>query len=368
MHIRRFTRQGAVLAAVVAVLVAVTNGSARPAAGPTEIASPTISGVAIVGRTLQGNPGTWSGTQPIGYQYQWLRCKADAGDDSSTASCTSISGATTFSYIVTQQDLGLRIRFRVSASNKQGKSTGTSAATSVVTTEGGKPANSSAPTISGTAVVGATLTANTGKWVGDEPITYSYGWLRCDGDGNACKATGKTAKTYKVVQADAAKRLRVKIIARNSRGSGDAFSLPTAVVPGESGSGIIDLPGGGKSVDAKDIPKDQRLVVERVIFNPNPVSSRSRPISTSILVKDTRGYYVRNAVVFIRSTPRLTEGGDDKLTATDGWVTYSLMPLDTFPLKNNANVQFFAKAYRSGDPSLGGIYGSRLVQVATKAP
>jgi len=366
-HARAF-RYAALTVSALAVLAIASTGSARPSApGPNEIAPPAISGVGIVGRTLTGSPGTWSGNQPISYAYQWLRCKADSGDDTSTSSCTNIGGATTTSYTVSQQDLGFRIRFRVKASNKQGTSTSTSAATSVVTTESGKPANSSAPSISGTATVGSTLTGSTGKWVGDQPITYSYKWLRCDSDGNACKATGKTAKTYKVVQEDVGKRLRLQVIAKNSRGSGDAYSLPSDVVPGEAGGGIIDLPGGGKSVDAKDIPKEQRLVVEKVIFNPNPVSSRSQPISVSIEIKDTRGYYVRNAIVFVRSTPRVTEGGDDKPTAVDGWVSYSLMPLDTFPLKNNANVQFYVKAYRNGDPSLGGVYGSRLVQVATKA-
>ena len=32
------------------------------------------------------------------------------------------------------------------------------------------------------------------------------------------------------------------------------------------------------------------------------------------------------------------------------------------------HVQFFVKAYRKGDPSLGGIYGTRLVLVPTKSP
>jgi hypothetical protein len=31
-------------------------------------------------------------------------------------------------------------------------------------------------------------------------------------------------------------------------------------------------------------------------------------------------------------------------------------------------VQFYVKAYRQGDPTLGGIAGARLVQVATKVP
>jgi hypothetical protein len=80
------------------------------------------------------------------------------------------------------------------------------------------------------------------------------------------------------VQADVGKRLRVRVIAWDSRGKFDAFSLPTEVVedaPG--GDGIIELPTGEKSVDAKDVPKDARLVVDQVKFDPNPVTSRSRP-------------------------------------------------------------------------------------------
>jgi hypothetical protein len=362
-------RRALIVAASIAALIVAATGAASPQAGPSEIAPPVISGAAIVGRTLTGSPGTWSGSQPITYKFQWLRCQADAGDDSSTSSCTSISGGTRTTYTTASSDLGFRLRFRVKASNKQGSAQSTSAATSVVTTEGGTPANSAPPTISGSALVGSTLTAATGTWVGDQPITYSYKWLRCDGDGNACKATGKTAKTYKVVQEDVKRRLRVQIVAKNSRGSGDAFSTATDVVPETGSGGIIDLPGGGKSIDAKDVTKEQRLVVDSVLFDPNPVRSRTTPLYVSIRVTETgKGYVVRNATVFIRSTPLLTSSGDNGLTSVDGWITYKLQPESDFPLKNGYNVQFFVKAYRNGDPSLGGIYGTRLVQVPTKSP
>jgi hypothetical protein len=346
-----------------------TNPIAHPP--PQVVAAPTISGAAQVGETLTGSPGTWTGAQPIEYKLQWLRCKADSGDDTSTSSCANISGATTTSYTVTSSDVGLRIRFRVQAIDDDGLATvTTSAATSVVIGEGGgKPVNSSAPTISGSAVVGSTLTADIGTWVGVQPITYSYRWLRCDKEGNACKSTGKTQKTYPVVQADAGRRIRLGVIATNSAGSGDAFSTPTAVVVVTDPDGTIELPGGGTSIAAKNVPKEQRLVVDKVLFDPNPVTSREQPILVSIRVTMTgKGLAVREAVVFIRSTPLLTSGGDNKLTTADGWVTYSLQPESDFPLKNGYNVQFFVKAYRKGDPSLGGIYGSRLVQVATKSP
>ena len=96
--------------------------------------------------------------------------------------------------------------------------------------------------------------------------------------------------------------------AKNSRGSGDAFSTPTDVVPDTGSGGIIDLPGGGKSIDAKDVAKEQRLVVDSVLFDPNPVRSRTTPLYVSIRVTETgKGYAVRNATVFIRSTPLLDE-------------------------------------------------------------
>ena len=82
-------------------------------------------------------------------------------------------------------------------------------------------------------------------------------------------------------------------------------------------------------------------------------------------MKDTRGYYVRNAFVFVRSTPILTSTPTDAQTATDGRISYAVMPRSDFPLRNGYSVQFFVKAYRKGDPTLAGISGTRLVQVAT---
>ena len=106
-------------------------------------------------------------------------------------------------------------------------------------------------------------------------------------------------------------------------------------------------------------------IVQTVDFSPNPVRSRSSSITVTITVKDTRGYFVRNAYVFLRSTPILTSTPTDAQTATDGRITYAVTPRSDFPLQNGYSVQFFVKAYRKGDPTLAGISGTRLVQVAT---
>jgi hypothetical protein len=115
-------------------------------------------------------------------------------------------------------------------------------------------------------------------------------------------------------------------------------------------------------------PAGERLVVDRVVFNPNPVTSRNVPIQVTITVKDTKGRLVRGALVFIRSTPILTSTPTDAPTGNNGTVTYSIQPRSDFPIKNGYSVQFFVKAYRQGDPSLAGIAGTRLVQVATHTP
>lgn len=346
--------------AVVIVALAVLAGSvlAASAAGPPNTQAPSITGSPITGTVLTGDRGTWTGTD-ITYRYAWLRC------DTTGANCTPIAGATGTKYTLTPAVLGATIRFAVTASNSSGEGTATSAPTAEITTANGMPANSAPPAITGAATVGTTLSSSTGSWVGDQPITYSYQWLQCDPSGNSCVAlAGAVGSSYKLAQQQVSFTVRVKVIAENSRGNGSAISTQTAVVQDAAGGGIINLPNGGKSVDVADVPAGERLIVQKVGFSPNPVRSRS-PITVTVTVKDTRGYFVRNAFVFLRSTPILTSTPTDAQTATDGRVKYTVTPRSDFPLKTGYSVQFFAKAYRKGDPTLAGVSGTRLVQVAT---
>ncbi len=354
---------GSVVGVVGVVALAVVAGSvlAASAAGPPNTQAPSIIGSPIVGTVLTGERGTWTGTG-ITYRYAWLRC------DASGANCTPIAGATGPKYTLTTAVLGATIRFAVTASDSSGEGTATSSQTAAITTANGMPANSSPPTVTGAATVGTTLASTTGSWVGDQPITYSYQWLRCDPSGNSCAPlSGAISSSYRLAQEQVGFTVRVKVIGENSRGNGSAISTQTAVVQDASGGGIINLPNGGKSVDVVDVPAGERLIVHKVQFSPNPVRSRSSAITVTVTVKDTRGYYVRNAFVFIRSTPILTATPTDAQTSTDGRVKYAISPRSDFPLKTGYSVQFFVKAYRKGDPTLAGISGTRLVQVATES-
>ena len=92
------------------------------------------------------------------------------------------------------------------------------------------PVNTTAPTVSGTAKVGQTLTAGDGTW-SNAPTSYAYQWLRCNGGGNSCvNVANGTQKTYTLVGVDAGNTMRVRVTATNTDGSASAQSDQTAAV------------------------------------------------------------------------------------------------------------------------------------------
>jgi hypothetical protein len=230
------------------------------------------------------------------------------------------------------------------------------------------PQNTAPPTITGTPAVGQTLSASTGAWTGS-PTSFGYQWTRCNAQGAACAAIpGATAQTYVVQQADAGSTLRVNVTAVNPSGSTTASSNPTAVVTAPGPGGQTPLPGGAISIPATEVNPPERLIVDRVVFTPNPVRSRAQPVQVRVLVRDTRGFHVRGALVFLRSTPLLTSTPPEQQTATDGWVTFNVQPTAAFPLRTGFNVQFFVRARKQGDNLLAGVSTRRLVQVRTATP
>ena len=94
---------------------------------PSDQALPTVAGTPQAGSELTASTGTWTGTPPIFFGYQWRRC--DTGGDN----CTEISGATGSTYLVDPADAGSTLRVAVTANNAAGSSTADSAPTAVVT-------------------------------------------------------------------------------------------------------------------------------------------------------------------------------------------------------------------------------------------
>jgi hypothetical protein len=230
------------------------------------------------------------------------------------------------------------------------------------------PQNTAPPTITGTPAVGQTLTSTTGTWTG-APTSFAFQWTRCNAQGTACVAIpNATAQTYVVQQADVGSTIRVNVTATNASGASTATSNPTAVVAQPGPGGQMPLPGGAVSIPVTEVSPPERLIVDRVVFSPNPVRSRAQPVQVRVLVRDTRGFHVRGALVFLRSTPLLTSTPPEQQTATDGWVTFNVQPGAEFPLRTGYNVQFFVRARKQGDNLLAGVSTRRLVQVRTARP
>ena len=186
---------------------AVTNNSAvtnTPATG-----APTITGTAQVGQTLTA--GTTAimdadGLTSVSYTYQWIRTAAGVE--------TNISGATASTYTLVAADQGTTVKVRVSFTDDASKAeTLTSAATAVVAAAPNTPATG-APTITGTAQVGQTLTAGTTAIMDADGLTtpsYTYQWIRVATDNSETNISGATASTHTLVAADQGTTVKVKV-------------------------------------------------------------------------------------------------------------------------------------------------------------
>ena len=151
--------------------------------------TPTITGTAKTPNTLTGDPGTWDAGTTLAYQ--WL------ADDA------PISGATGLTYHLTAVDLGTVITFAVTSTKATFETvTTTSLPTSAVTTS--DLVLTPVPTISGTAKVGAVLTAVPGTW--DSGVTLAYQWTADESD-----IAGATGSTYTVPPGDLGKLIAVKV-------------------------------------------------------------------------------------------------------------------------------------------------------------
>ena len=209
-----------------------SDPTATVAAKPNSVATgaPTISGTAQVGETLTADTSGISdadGTDNVSYNHHWVR-----NDGSSD---TDISGATSSTYTLGSADLGKTIKVRVSFTDDEGNAESlTSNATASVAAKPNTVA-SGAPTISGTAQVGETLTAGTSGITdadGLDNVSYSYQWVRSDGTDDT-DISDATASTYTLVSADEGKTIKVKVSFTDDEGNSETLTSATtaAVAP-----------------------------------------------------------------------------------------------------------------------------------------
>ena len=350
----RYTGVGLALALLVAaVFVGTTRtAGARTKSAPANTSAPTISGTAQEGQTLKADPGTWSGSTPIDYSYQWRRCGTGG------ASCSNISKATDNIYTLTSVDVGHRLRVLVTAVNSDGAATAQSKATDVIKkAPPSAPKNTTEPSISGTPQQDQTLTANAGAWSGNQPIQFAYRWRRCDSKGGDCLSTAVTAQTYAVGADDVGHTLRVLVTASNNSGSAAAISNATSVVTSNG-------PPSGQCQSITKVSLPERLVIDKITYTPTQIHSRSVPLVARFHVVSTKGYCVSGATVQGLGVPfdRLSSEPEVTTDAT-GWAQISFQVLPTFQLRHGNLVVIFVRARKSGENLLAGVSTRRLVSV-----
>jgi hypothetical protein len=283
---------------------------------------------------------------------QWQRCASDGGG------CGAIAGADSQHYTVSSTDIGHRLRVQVTAHNSGGSGTATSSATDVVQAAGTAPANTKAPSVSGTPQEGGKLTVNVGTWSGSTPIKFDYTWQRCDANGNGCStfiAHNPNADSYTLVSADVGHTLRVEVTATNAYGSGYLDSPHTAVVTAKTVQHVTTV-----SVNGVSLP--DRLVIDGVQFSPNPTLSRTTPIQARFHVSDSHGLSVQGALVFVLGLPYgWAYNAPEQATGADGWVTLTIRPTRNMPL-HRGDLVMFVRARKPGDSLLAGVSTRRLVQ------
>ena len=232
--------------------------------------APTISGTAQVGETVTADTSGIAdadGLTNAAFTYQWLADDAE------------IAGATGSTYTLADTDEGKAIKVEVSfTDDARNEETLSSAATDAVAAAStpNRPATG-APTISGTAQVGETLTANT-SGIADEDglddVSFTYQWT---GDGE--DIAGATGATYTLAEADEGKAISVSISFTDDAGNEETLtSGATAAVASAEPSEPPDKPTGlsattthGQVVLTWDDPQDDSItgyvILRRVRVN-----------------------------------------------------------------------------------------------------
>ena len=206
--------------------------------------APTISGTSQVGETLTANTSgvvDADGLSNVQYEYQWL---ADNSD---------ISGATNATYTLVAADEGKAIKVQVSFTDDEGNEESlTSAATGAVSAAPtpNSPATG-APTISGTAQVGETLTANTygvADADGLSNVQYEYQWLADD-----TEIADATSLTYTLTDSEESKTISVQVSFTDDDGNEESLtSAATGAVAGAQPTEPPDKPTGLEATASHD--------------------------------------------------------------------------------------------------------------------
>ena len=222
------------------------SNSATPATLP---GTPTIGTATATGTTT----ATVSFTAPASNGGSTITSYTAVSTPGNITGTLSQSGSGTIS--VSGLTSGTAYTFQVYATNGIGNSFNYSAASNSITTYS-VPVNTGAPSVTGTATNGQTLSTTTGTWSGTPAsFSYAYQWQRSGSNIGSANAS-----TYTLVSADVGNTIRCVVTATNAAGSTAANSNSTAavaaIVPGAPTIGAATATGATTATVAFTAPAD----------------------------------------------------------------------------------------------------------------
>jgi hypothetical protein len=134
------------------------------------------------------------------------------------------------------------------------------------------PAATAAPSVTGTAAVGQTLSATTGTWL-DYPTGYAYQWQRCGGSPSSCSnISGATSNSYTLSSADGGYTVRVLVTATNGIGATSNTSAATAAVPAVTPPAGVLGPSNNFTIDGSTHARDGAITLRIDLPGPGSLS------------------------------------------------------------------------------------------------
>ena len=233
-----FTDDRGTVESVTSDPTAAVDAANSPATGAV-----TISGTARVGETLTADASgimDADGMTSATLSYQWSSVATDG-----TASDVGMDQTT---YEVAAGDLGATIMVTVSFTDDRGFDESVESAATAAVDAANSPATG-AVTISGTAQVGETLTADASGIMdadGMTNATLAYQWISVatadDDTETETDIAGATAETYTPVAGDEGNMLKVTVSFTDDRGSAESVtSEPTAAVAAKAADIVVSM-------------------------------------------------------------------------------------------------------------------------------
>lgn len=194
-------------------------------AAPSNTVAPSVTGAASQGQVLTCTTGTWTGSGPISYAYQWQ----NSGDNSSFS---NIVGATANTYALQSGDVSKYVRCRVTATNGAGSGTANSNSAGPVAALVTPPSFRASATTSLTGLFGSQAVTMPTFSVGDVLVAIV----------DAASSSGTTATGWTLVDSRFANPTWSYVYAKQATG-GDSLTVNN-LVDGAIYAGVCSFSGG----------------------------------------------------------------------------------------------------------------------------